>query len=123
MRVSDNLAKAFEDEVDRVCHERMLLFTQKISITHGIPLRLLMRDLPNPRGYCMGIKKGGEPCTRKASHGEYCMSHVNTSKLCEPVNVNTTKRHNHSLPPMYKAGCPACEDSKNNQFRDLRSMM
>ena len=87
------------------------------------PLRLLMRDLPNPRGYCMGIKKGGEPCTRKASHGEYCMSHVNTVKLCEPVTINTTKRHNHSLPPMFKAGCPACEESKNNQFRDLRRMM
>ena len=112
MRVSDNLAKAFEDEVDKVCHVRMLMFTQKIATTHGIPLRLLMRDLPNPRGYCMGIKKGGEPCTRKASHGEYCMSHVNTVKLCEPVTINTTKRHNHSLPPSSRLGVPHVRNQK-----------
>ena len=95
-----------------------------ISTIHNIPLKLLLRDLPNPGGYCLGIKKGGQPCTRKASHDGFCLSHAASSKLHEPVNVNTaTIRHNHAFPPLFKVGCPACESSSSNQFRDLKLMM
>lgn len=123
MKVSENLVKAYEEDLERMCHERMLRFIQNVSTSYGIPLKLLMRDMPNPKGYCMGIKKGGEPCTRKASHDGFCLSHVSTPKLHEPVSISTTVRHNHTFPPMYKVGCPACETSSNNQFRDLKSMM
>jgi hypothetical protein len=123
MKISENLARVFQDEVERVCHERMLLYAQSISTIHNIPLKLLLRDLPNPGGYCLGIKKGGQPCTRKASHDGFCLSHVNSTKLHEPVNVGGTARHNHPLPPLFKPGCPACESSSSNQFRDLRLMM
>jgi hypothetical protein len=123
MKISENLARVFEDEVEKVCHERMLIYAQNICKIHNIPLKLLLRDLPNPRGYCLGIKKGGEPCTRKASHDGFCLSHAGSSKLHEPVNMNTVVRHNHTFPPMFKAGCPACENSNTNQFRDLRCIM
>lgn len=124
MRVSDNLNRVFNDEVEKACHERMLIYAQSISTIHNIPLKLLLRDLPNPGGYCLGIKKGGQPCTRKASHDGFCLSHTTSSKLHEPVSVNTsTVRHNHAFPPLFKPGCPACESSSSNQFRDLRLMM
>jgi len=123
MKISENLARVFEDEVEKVCHERMLLYARSVSTIHNIPLKLLLRDLPNPGGYCMGIKRGGEPCTRKASHDGYCATHVAAPKLHEPVTMGATIRHNHAFPPMYKAGCPACETSNNNQFRDLKLMM
>ena len=124
MRVSDNLNRVFNDEVEKACHERMLIYAQSISTIHNIPLKLLLRDLPNPGGYCLGIKKGGQPCTRKASHDGFCLSHATSSKLHEPVNVNTaTIRHNHAFPPLFKVGCPACESSSSNQFRDLKLMM
>lgn len=123
MKISENLVRVFEDEVEKVCHERMLSYARTVSTIHNIPLKLLLRDLPNPRGYCLGIKKGGEPCTRKASHDGFCLSHASAPKLCEPVNMNVSVRHNHTFPPMYKPGCPACESSSNNQFRDLRLMM
>ena len=67
----------------------------------------------------MNILKVGEKVPDFKSVDQY----NNTIKLSETVTINTTKRHNHSLPPMFKAGCPACEESKNNQFRDLRRMM
>lgn len=123
MRLSENLVKAYDEDLERMCHERTLKFIQNVSTSYGIPLKLLMRDMPNPKGYCMGIKKGGEPCTRKASHDGFCLSHSSATKLHEPVNISTTIRHNHTFPPMYKPGCPACEASSNNQFRDLKSMM
>ena len=123
MRVSENLVKAYEEDLDKATHERVLKFVQNVSTNYNIPLKLLMRDMPNPRGYCMGVKKGGEPCTRKASHDGFCLSHANTPRLHEPVNISTTVRHNHAFPPMYSPTCPACEASSNNQFRDLRSMM
>lgn len=123
MRLSENLVKAYEEDLDKACHERVLKFVQTVSTNYNIPLKLLMRDMPNPRGYCVGVKKGGEPCTRKASHGGFCLSHANTPKLHEPINMNTAVRHNHAFPPMYSPTCPACEASSNNQFRDLRSMM
>lgn len=124
MRVSDNLNRVFNDEVERACHERMLIYAQSISTIHNIPLKLLLRDLPNPGGYCLGIKKGGQPCTRKASHDGFCLSHTTSSKLHEPVSVNMSAvRHNHAFPPLFKPGCPACESSSSNQFRDLRLMM
>lgn len=123
MGVSDNLARAYQEDLERMCHERMLKFVQKVSITHNIPLKLLMRDMPNPMGYCMGVKKGGEPCTRKASHEGFCMSHATTNRLHEPVNIKTEIRHNHPFPPFYKSGCPACDASPNNQFRDLKRIM
>jgi hypothetical protein len=124
MRVSDNLNRVFNDEVEKACHERMLIYAQSISTIHNIPLKLLLRDLPNPGGYCLGIKKGGQPCTRKASHDGFCLSHATSSKLHEPVHVNAgMARHNHAFPPLFKAGCPACESSSSNQFRDLKLMM
>ena len=124
MRVSDNLNRVFNDEVEKACHERMLIYVQSISTIHNIPLKLLLRDMPNPGGYCLGIKKGGQPCTRRASQDGFCLSHATSAELHEPVNVNTNiVRHNHAFPPLFKLGCPACELSSSNQFRDLRQMM
>lgn len=124
MRVSDHLHRVFNDEVEKACHERMLIYVQTISTIHDIPLKLLLRDMPNPGGYCLGIKKGGQPCTRKASQDGFCLSHATSNKLHEPVKVNTNVlRHNHTFPPLFKLGCPACEASSSNQFRDLRRMM
>jgi hypothetical protein len=123
MKVSENLVKAYQEDVEKMCHERMLRFVQLVSENYGISLKLLMRDMPNPMGYCMGVKKGGEPCTRKASHDGFCMSHANNHKLHDPVSFSTQVRHNHPFPPMFKKGCPACEASNSNEFRDLRNIM
>ena len=90
-KVSEHIVKLVEEEIEKGIHERMCKYVEDISKIHGIPLKILRRDLPNPGGFCKGIKKGGELCTRKASPGsEYCLSHKNESKLQEPITVSYT---------------------------------
>jgi hypothetical protein len=124
-KVSENIVKLVEEEIEKGIHERMCKYAEDISKIHGIPLKILRRDLPNPGGFCKGIKKGGELCTRKASSGsEYCLSHKNESKLQEPIIIkNSITRHNHPFPPMFKEGCPACEKMDKTELRDLSTLM
>jgi hypothetical protein len=112
-------------------NNKITKYIEKISRRHSIPLRLLLEDLTTPDNepetpekgnQCLGVVKGGKRCKRTGKQGGYCWFHADQKKIkqaavCPPCPSVPQVKHTHSLPPLFLAGCPACE--RNNQPQNL----
>ena len=117
MPVIDELEKLINDEVERRMMTRMTKYAEKISLVHGIPIRLLLRDIPTGDmgdTMCQGLLKSGNRCSRKAKTDGFCMSHIHQKKSVEPIRIVSEVVHNHSFPPMFKHDCPACQKTTHD---------
>jgi len=113
--MSEQLVQLFEAEVDRRVNERITAFAKQVSDSYRIPISLLLRDAGNPNvssqqsiSTCLGVKKNGQRCKFKATDGGYCKHHQEQKKKLHPIEVKNIVEHNHSVPPLYQDGCPAC---------------
>ena len=113
--MSEQLVQLFEAEVDRRVNERITAFAKQVSESYRIPISLLLRDAGNPNlsgvpqmNTCLGVKKNGQRCKFKATDGGYCKHHQEQKKKLHPIEVKNVVEHNHSVPPLYQDGCPAC---------------
>ncbi len=113
--MSEQLVQLFEAEVDRRVNERITTFAKQVSESYRIPISLLLRDAGNPNlsgvpqmNTCLGVKKNGQRCKFKATDGGYCKHHQEQKKKLHPIEVKNVVEHNHSVPPLYQDGCPAC---------------
>lgn len=112
MTVFDELEKLINEEVERRMMTRMTKYAEKISLVHGIPIRLLLRDIPGEDTgdtICQGLLKTGKRCSRRAKTDGFCLSHIHQKKSVEPIRIVSEVVHNHSFPPIFKHDCPACQ--------------
>lgn len=101
-----------EDEVEKRLKTRLCKYAENITKVHGIPMRLLLRDIPSLEmgdTICKGILKNGERCSRRFKTEGYCILHLHQKKAIEPIHIVSDIQHNHTFPPLYKADCPACQ--------------
>lgn len=111
MSLINEVEKLINDEVERRVGCRLNKFAENISIVHGIPLRLLLRDVPSDDGetVCKGLLKSGKRCSRNAKKDGYCLQHIHQKKSVEPIQIVSQVMHNHAFPPLFKSDCPACQ--------------
>lgn len=118
----DQITQLIEDEIERRVTERMNSALAKISQTYDISLRQLIRDIDTAEVWngnvCHGVSKASkQKCKRGVKDGSgFCNCHKDQKPIPRAVNVIRTAspalQHTHTLPPMFLAGCPACERTK-----------
>lgn len=119
MSLINEVEKLINDEVERRMMCRLTKYAEKISTVHGIPLRLLLRDIPKDGEgdtVCKGLLKSGKRCTRNSKTDGYCLTHIHQKKSVEPIQIVSNVSHNHSFPPLFKDDCPACMENAVNRI-------
>ncbi len=119
--MSEQLVELFDAEVEKRVNEKITAFAKQIAESYKLPISLLLRDAsvitpdiePEKRSgetSCLGVKANGQRCKHKAKVGGYCGKHQDQKKKLSPIKVlsSTSLCHNHSVPPLYQEGCPAC---------------
>lgn len=107
-----------ENEVNRRVSERLSNVVLHVSKTYRIPFEKLMKDVAGlevKTDQCLGLTGAGTRCTRHARIDGYCKMHQDQKPVIamrpEPC-TETAIQHTHTLPPLFMAGCPACEKVK-----------
>ena len=128
----DHISKIIEDEIDKRVNERLGLVLEKISRTYDISLRQLMRDVSSmndvPCTICKGLTAKGKRCSRTSTDGGYCHLHQRQKPVQRAVTtmqqrVHVPTAHTHTLPPLFMAGCPACERTTSTKSHDNLSLL
>jgi len=118
--MESQIMSIIENEVNRRVSDRLSNVVQHVSRTYRLPYDKLMKDVASLEDtrtdQCLGLVQSGKRCTRHARIDGYCKGHVHQKPLIvmrplEPDEVGPV--HTHTLPPMFLAGCPACERFKS----------
>ena len=126
----EQIARLIEEEVERRVNERLTAALEKISQTYDISLRQLLRDTSSTTEntwngkICHGIIKSGQKCKRGVKDGSgYCVCHKDQRPIPRVVvppsrtpSQASLVQHTHTLPPMFLAGCPACDRGLNSRI-------
>jgi hypothetical protein len=126
----EQISRLIEDEVERRVTEKLTEALEKISQTYDISLRQLLRDIGTSGSQawngnvCHGTVKSGQKCKRGVKDGSgYCVCHRDQRPVPRVVappsrtpSMGTLVQHTHTLPPMFLAGCPACDRGKNSRI-------
>ena len=115
----EEINKLIEEEIERRTTEHITCLLESISQTFDISMKSLLkctiRTMDDKATRCMGITKNKTRCKNPPKDNGYCKVHNDQYK--PPVKPSSTAiKHNHTLPPLYKEGCPAC---MRNKVRDL----
>ena len=130
----EHVLTILEDEVEKRVTERMAVMLDKISRTYDISIRQLMRDVSvlneTPSSTCRGVTAKGKPCRHAAKETGYCHQHDKQKPVRRvqppPLPIIETGRvseHTHTLPPLFLAGCPACERTRRHPSMDPLSLL
>ena len=117
MTVFDELERLVDGEVERRMTLRLTKYAERVSAVHGIPLRILLRDMPTGNegdDRCQGLLKDGKRCSRRSKTDGYCLTHIHQKKSVEPIQIVSDVQHNHSFPPIFKYDCPACQKTQQD---------
>jgi len=113
-QISEQVIKLIDAEIDKRVSGALSKFAERISLSHRIPLALLLRDLPSTIEIvdtcsCLGVTDKNVRCTRKGKFEGYCKIHLHQKQKNQPIQiVQGPLQHNHGVPPFYKPDCPAC---------------
>ena len=130
------IANVVEQEIQKQVNKKIAKFVEYIAKRHDVSLKLLLEDLgnidnleiPGPPlrdNQCIGVRSSGVRCKARCWKGGngYCKWHMDQKKPSLPVRSPSTTRlaveHTHTLPPLYMAGCPACERSSSKLLIDM----
>lgn len=108
-----------ENEVNRRVSERLSNVVHHVAKTYRLPFEALMRDVATlevKSDQCLGLVGKGTRCTRHARIDGFCKTHQDQKPriVMKPTEeVASGPLHTHTLPPMFLAGCPACEKMKS----------
>ena len=118
----DKLITVFDEELKTRANEIISDYAEIISKKHGIPLDLLLRDVPeNYTGsVCKGTKSNGHRCTQKGLHNGYCGKHVAQGSKIKHRDLKSINTHTHGSDKLFVPDCPAC--IRPNVFRDINTM-
>ena len=109
LSVAQKIEALINDEVAK----KLAGYLTHISRTYDISLNVLINDLEktaSPTNKCLGKTNKGTQCTKPGKYNGYCKLHQVTPTISRPVV--STVGHNHGIPPLYRADCPACNASK-----------
>lgn len=121
MGLPKSIEDAIEEEINKRVNERMTQFLEIISRNYSIRYQRLLGDLASMTpsesqsgGMCCGIIKSGKRCQKPGKHDGYCKLHLSQKPDVRVVSAPlvAAKQHTHTIPPLFKAGCPACEESR-----------
>ena len=127
----EHVLKILEDEVEKRVNERMSQMLDKISRTYDISMRQLLRDVSaidqTQSSTCRGVTAKGKQCRHAAKDQGYCHQHVKQKPVRRvtasppPIlpPIVATVAHTHTLPPLFLAGCPACQRSRQPSTDNL----
>ena len=137
--VLQKITELVNDEIRKGVGEKLTKYAEYVASRYDISLPLLLDDMRNldiieiPKpgdgnentspNQCLGTKATGSRCKLKGKHNGYCRWHKEQKPrripsrmaLCEDDIV----QHNHTLPPLFKSGCPACEKSRTATHQNL----
>lgn len=125
MGVSDALVALIEQEISKQVNVKITKYIEYVSRRYDVSLKLLLQDLacidnlptvtePVTDGQCIGMRSGNKRCKLRGQCGGYCRWHLDQKKKelavfpCQPV-----VEHNHSIPPLFSATCPACQKTSS----------
>lgn len=101
----DEIVKIIEREINDQVSKKLTDFILHVSKDFKIPAKLLLRYLEEPaiesadKSCCIGLKKDGKRCSRKAKHNGYCGFHQEQSKkLYKPIEIATGSKIVHAQP-------------------------
>lgn len=123
----DHIVQLLEEEIEKRVNDRLNQILEKISRTYDISMRQLLRDvsvLETPSTTCRGLTARGKPCRHAVSKDGYCFQHlkqkpkptviVGGASSVPQQPTTTAIQHTHTLPPLFLAGCPACQKSRSS---------
>jgi hypothetical protein len=116
------ILEILENEVNRRVSDRLSNVVHHISRTYRLSYERIMKEVAGLEGtqtdQCLGLVGKGTRCTRHARVDGYCKMHqdqkprVLMKQVAEP-EPSASLQHTHTLPPLFLAGCPACERFSN----------
>jgi len=122
----EKITKLIEQEIQTCVNERvaeserkMTVTLEHISKTYDISLQQLLRDVsldtPETVTQCLGLTKAKKRCPHTGKHDGYCGKHKDqrprVTVLKSSPSQAVISQHTHTLPPMFLAGCPVCDES------------
>ena len=130
------ISQVVEQEIQKQVTQKINKFVEYIARRHDVSLRLLLEDLgnidsleiPGPPlrdNQCIGVRTNGNRCKMRCWKGGngYCKWHLDQKKPSLPVRSPSSTRltieHTHTLPPLFMAGCPACERKGSKMLIDM----
>lgn len=123
MSLNEKITKLVDDELEDRVNAILNEYAEKISKKHGIPLELLLKELPETftSTTCKGTKAGGHRCTFRAVYNGYCRHHKTQGERICQRSFSSSNLHNHGPEQMFVHGCPGCESSK--ELIDLNTIV
>lgn len=116
----EEIEKLIEEEVESRFNAKLEPLIRYMSTEWNINPKLITQcisTLPDAKvTTCLAYsKRTHKRCKNTVKAHGYCRLHQDSVKRPEPI-LQETLKHTHTLPPFFKAGCPACEN--RNRFRD-----
>lgn len=133
----EKITKLIEQEIEKYVDERvaenerkMTVTLEHISKTYDISLQQLMRDVSldsqDTVTQCLGLTKSKKRCPFAGKHDGYCAKHKDqrpkVSVLKASPSQAVIQAHTHTLPPMFLAGCPVCDESLKKRTSKVESI-
>ncbi len=134
MSVSEALVALIEQEINKQVNAKITKYIEYVSRRYDVSLKLLLQDLEcidtlpvleekSTDGQCIGMRSGNKRCKLRGQYGGYCRWHQDQKKRkSEPVMSNVCQpvlEHNHCIPPLFSADCPACQKSSSAPQKKL----
>jgi hypothetical protein len=123
MNIQDRLIELIDEDLNQRLNLIMNDYVTIISKKHGIPMELLLRDVPTTSSIslCRGIKSNGQRCTRKGANNGYCGHHAHQGERIKQRLLPSSNIHTHGPEKMFVKGCPGCQSP--NELIDLNSIL
>lgn len=117
--MEQQIMTVIETEVNRRVSERLSNVVQHVARTYRLPFEKLMKDVAQlevKSDQCLGLVGKGTRCTRHARIDGYCKMHQDQKPRIvmrpEEPEAPAGPAHTHTFPPLFLAGCPACDRVK-----------
>ena len=124
----EQIDELIEQEVNNRLESKLTKYLEYISKPYHISFSLLLKDMnkiseikvsdESKKDQCMGVGSLGKRCKLKGKFGGYCRWHKKEERvkppkpsyMCQPI-----VSHNHGIPPLFRADCPACQNNKTSE--------
>jgi hypothetical protein len=126
--MEEQIQLLIEKEIERRVDLKVTQVLGVISKTYDVSLQRLLKDASSVdpvaavevsgRKQCLGLIATGHRCNRFGGVNGYCKIHQSQAPVVRSLAppAMTIVQHTHSLPPLFLAGCPACEQQNRSRL-------
>lgn len=121
-----------QKHIDDTVHQHLTTFIEYIAETYHMSPVVLLRDFETcvkqekKKGdQCLGVTANKKRCRFKATCNGYCAKHQSQYRPPRPerpppqAERPDTLQHTHTIPPLFKQDCPACQRDRNRPKENL----